>query len=61
MESPVMKESKFLGTLLPSHPDLQPVIQHLGEKYLLREVFPDEEPITTIYLGDEFISLEDFR
>ena len=27
-----MKESKFLGTLLPSHPDLIPIIQAMREK-----------------------------
>jgi len=56
-----MKESQFLGTLLPSHPDLQPLIQHLREKYNLHEVFPDEEPITKIFLGDKEIPLPEFR
>ena len=50
-----MKKSQFLGTLFPSHPDLQPIIQQLREKYNLREVFPDEEPITEIYLGDQIL------
>jgi hypothetical protein len=47
-----MKESQFLGTLLPSHPDLQPIIRQLRQKYNLDEVFPDTgESIKEIYYG----------
>lgn len=56
-----MNESEFLSTLLPSSPDFQPVIQTIREKYQLPEVDPDGEPISEIYLGDELISLQDFR
>jgi len=31
-----MKESKFLGALLPSSPDFAPIIQAVREKYYLR-------------------------
>lgn len=55
-----MKESQFIGSLMSSHPDLQPIIQEPREKDQLREVDSDGEPITEIYLGDEFISLKDF-
>lgn len=40
-----MKESKFLGTLLPSHPDLIPIVQAMREKYKLSEISPDDDPI----------------
>jgi len=40
-----MKESKLLGTLLPSHPDLIPIIQAIREKYNLPEISPDDDPI----------------
>lgn len=56
-----MRESKFLGALLPSTPDLLPIIEAVREKYSLHEVVADTDPITEIYLGDEFISLEEFR
>ncbi|MCL5611002.1 MAG: endonuclease domain-containing protein [Chloroflexi bacterium] len=39
------KETKFFDTLLPTHPDFQPIIQELREKYGLYEVYPDDEPI----------------
>jgi hypothetical protein len=56
-----VKESKFIGALMPSHPDLHPIIQTLREKYLLPEVDPDGEPIEEVYLGDDIIPLQDFR
>lgn len=56
-----MKESKFLGELLPSHPDLLPIIESVREKYKLKPVYPDDEPIEEIYLGDGIVSLEDFH
>ena len=33
-----MKETLFLGTLLPSHPDLLPIVQAIREKYNLPEI-----------------------
>jgi len=30
-----MKESQFIGILMPSHPDFQPMIQEIREKYQL--------------------------
>ena len=45
-----MKESQLIGTLIPPHPDFQPIIQEIGQKYQLPEVDPDGEPITEIYL-----------
>jgi hypothetical protein len=50
-----MKESQFIGTLMPSHPDFQPIIQAMQEKYQRPEVDPDGEPITETYLGYEIV------
>jgi hypothetical protein len=33
-----MKESKFIGALMPSHPDFQLIIQEIREKYQIPEV-----------------------
>ena len=33
-----MKVSKILGTLMPSHPDIVPIIENIREKYQLPEV-----------------------
>jgi hypothetical protein len=44
-----MKENKFLGALLPSSPDLLPIIQAVREKYNLPEINPDDDSITEIY------------
>jgi hypothetical protein len=56
-----MKESKFLGALLPSSPDIAPIIQAVREKYSLPEISPDDDPIEEIYLGDEIVQLKEFR
>lgn len=56
-----MKESQFLGTLLPSHPDFLPIEQSIREKYNLPEISPGDEEIADIFLGDEIISFEEFR
>ena len=56
-----MKETKFLGTLMPAHPDLIPIVEMMRKKYNLPEISPDDDPITEIYLGDEIIPLKDFH
>jgi hypothetical protein len=56
-----MKEAQFLGSLLPSHPDLLLIIEAVREKYNLPPISPDDDPIDEIYLGDESVSLEEFR
>jgi hypothetical protein len=48
-----MKESQFLGTLLPSHPDFLPIEKAIMEKNSLLEISPNDDPIKEIYLGDE--------
>ena len=49
-----MKESEFIGALMPSHPDFQPINEAIREKYQLPEVDPDGNPITEIYLAAHF-------
>lgn len=56
-----MKEAKILGDLLPSHPDLLPIVESIREKYKLKPVYPDDEPIEEIYFGEEILSLEEFH
>jgi len=55
-----MREAKFFGALMPTHIELQPIIQEIREKYNLPEVDPDGEPIKEIYLDDKEVSLEEF-
>ena len=54
------KESQLLGTLIPTHPDLFPIVQKIRAKYGLGEISLDDPPIEEIYLGDKIIPLEDF-
>ena len=56
-----MRVSKFLGALLPTHPDFLPIIQELREKYQLAEISPDDDPIEEVCLGNEIIPLKEFR
>lgn len=55
-----MLEAKFLGNLLPSHPDFEPIIEAIRAKYGLPELYPQDEPIQEIYLEDEIVTLEQF-
>ncbi len=56
-----MKEAKLLGTLMPTHPDLFPIVEQMRAKYQLPEISPDDDPITEIYLGDRIVPLKEFR
>lgn len=55
-----MFEAQFLGNLLPSHPDYEPIIETIRTKYNLSELYPQDEPIKDIYLGDRIITLTEF-
>jgi hypothetical protein len=55
-----MKEAEFLGGLLPSHPDFEPIIEAIRAKYGLPELYPQDEPIQEIFLDDEIVTLEQF-
>lgn len=56
-----MKEAKILGELLPSHPDLIPIIEAIRNKYGLEEVPLDGDPIEEIFLHDKPVALKGFR
>lgn len=56
-----MKEATILGDLLPSHPDLVPIIEAIRAKYGLVEVPLDGDPIEEIFLNDEPVRFEEFR
>ncbi len=56
-----MNEAKILGDLLPSHPDLIPIIKAIRSKYSLEEVPLDGDPIEEIFLNDEPVTYEDFH
>jgi len=47
-----MKESKFLGALLPSSPDFVPIIEAVREKYNIHipKMDLDDAPINEMYL-----------
>lgn len=53
-------EAIFLGSLLPSHPDFDPLIRAIRTKYGLPEIYPQDEPVKDIFLEDEIIPLEQF-
>ena len=55
-----MLEAKFLGGLLPSHPNYEPIIQAIRTKYNLPEIYPQDDPIKEISLGDEIVSIDEF-
>ena len=38
-----MKETELLGTLMPPHPDILPIIENIREKYQIPEVSPEDE------------------
>jgi hypothetical protein len=50
-----MKETSFLGTMLPSHPDFIPIIQAIREKYTLPEIGPDDDWMKETLLSDKDI------
>jgi len=43
-----MKETKFLGTFLPSSPNFLPIIRQIREKYQLPEISPEDDGISEI-------------
>ena len=43
-----MNEYELIGALMPSHPELSPIINFLREKYSLAEINPEDDGITNI-------------
>ncbi len=56
----MMKETQFLGTLLPSHPDIRPIIQKIREKYGIPEIV-SSDGLKEILLFDHEIDWEAMR
>ena len=40
-----MKETKLLGKLLPSHPDILPIFEEIREKYGIPEISPNDDSL----------------
>ena len=57
----LMKESHFLGSLLPSHSDFLPIEEAIRKKYAISEISPGDEEIAEIFLRDEIVPLEEFQ
>jgi hypothetical protein len=55
------KEAQILGDLLPSHPDILPIIEAIREKYNLPEITDPEDSIQEVFLNDEPVTFEEFR
>jgi hypothetical protein len=50
-----MKETELFSSLLPSHPDLLPIIKRIREKYNIPEIDPDDFGMKEILLSDNDI------
>ena len=53
-----MKEAKLLGTILPSHPDLIPIVNDIRCKYDLPEIDAEDDVLRGIILSDQDIDFE---
>ena len=40
-----MKETKLLGKLLPTHPDILPILEEIREKYNIKYVKPEDDSL----------------
>lgn len=56
-----MKEAEFLGTLIPSHPDLLPIIQAVREKYDIPTFTTDDEALIELIFSDKEIDWSEVR
>jgi hypothetical protein len=50
-----MLDSSLFSTLLPSHPDLLPILKNIREKYNIPEIGPDDDGMKEILLSDKDI------
>jgi hypothetical protein len=46
-----MKESALFSSLLPSYPDLHPILQNIRDKYGIPEIDPDDIGMKEIHLS----------
>lgn len=56
-----MKEIKLISALLPSHPDLQPILIDIREKNNIPDIDPGDDSITEILLSDDEINWEEIK
>jgi hypothetical protein len=56
-----MNEIKLFSSLVPGHPDIQPILQNIREKYDILEISPEDDGITEILLTDEQIDWDAVR
>lgn len=56
-----MSQSKLFTSLLPSHPDLLPILQEIREKYAIPEIGPEDEGIHELLLSDSDLNLEEIQ
>jgi len=52
----IMRESTLFSSLLPSHPDLLPILQNIRNKYGIPEIDPDDIGMKEIFLSDNDIN-----
>lgn len=50
-----MQESKLLGTLLPAHPDIQPILWTIRQKYGIPDVIPGDDSSREYSLSGDII------
>lgn len=56
-----MKPSELLGTLIPGHPHLLPIINAVREKYQIPEIRPEDDEFTEILLSNDEIDWQAVR
>jgi hypothetical protein len=56
-----MKEAELLGKILPSHPDIFPIIENIREKYKIPPINPEDSDITQLLLTNDEIPWEAVR
>jgi hypothetical protein len=56
-----MKDPQLLGKLIPSHPDLLPIIENIREKCQIPEVRPEDDDITKVLLTNYEIDWDVMR
>jgi len=56
-----MQETELISSLLPSHPDILPILQNIRDKYKIPEISPEDDGITEILLADGQIDWDAVR
>lgn len=56
-----MKEAELIGSLLPSHPDIIPIIKEIRKKYNIPEIYTEDNELLEILFLDEVINWKQIR